>query len=200
MVAQTSSGTERREQETERQARPRQGEQQAGDCGEQGADRGNGQGFPDSLSDLAQPFGRPIGWEEAADELSDRAGGFAREKRGEVDVELPEAGADAAEKNRQQAGAGRAEWYGAGGRGLVEAAPQGAGNEVGDKNEQQKSDQDAGRFAAVEHFHRLVHQLAKTAGADETHHHRGTDGAFPTVNAIRGEFLGDLRHDAIEDG
>ena len=54
--------------------------------------------------------------------------------------------------------------------------------------------------AAVEHFHRLIHQLAKPASADEAHDHRGANGAFPTVDRVGGEFFADLRNDAVKDG
>jgi hypothetical protein len=97
IVAQTSSGTERRVLSRKlngARQRGRASSRPAG--GEQRADHRNGQRFPDALADLGQPIGRQIGREEAGDEFADGTGRLAGKQRAEADVEQPETGNAAA--------------------------------------------------------------------------------------------------------
>ncbi len=125
MVAQTSfrHRAQRIEQEAERRAWPGQREEQAGDGGEQGADDGNGQRFPDAPAHLAQPLGRQIGREEAGDEFTDAAGGIGAQQFAETDVEEAIAGDQCRRRSlRQRAGCASRTVRPVGGRGVERLA------------------------------------------------------------------------------
>ena len=70
---------------------------------------------------------------------------------------------------------------------------------VGDDDQGEEGEQDRARLAAVEHLHRLVHQLAEAAGADEAHHDRGAHRALPAVDGVRRELLRGARHERVEE-
>ncbi len=127
-------------------------------------------------------------------------GGFHGQQGFQADFQIIEAGDDADDERQTEPAAAPAEGRGAVGRRRVERPAQPARETVGGKDEDHEGEQDGCRFAAVEHFHGLIHQLAEAAGADETHDHRGADGAFPAINRVRGQFLRGLRNQPIEDG
>ena len=70
----------------------RQGQQQARDRGQQGADYGDGQGLPDALQHLEQPGLAQVGREKATHEVAHAGGGIRREQRREINIQKPQTG------------------------------------------------------------------------------------------------------------
>ena len=186
------------ERQRPRRAPARQGQRQAGHRGDERADGRDGQRFPGTAGDARQPGGREVGREETGDEGGDRNRRVDGEQLGEAQFKPQEAARDGRAEGDGEGCSARSEGRRAGRRGRIEAAAQGARKRVGGEHQDDEGGEDARRFAAIEHLHRLVHQLAEAAGADEAHHHRGTDRAFPAIDGVGDEFAGRLRQEAVE--